>query len=156
MRRKAAAVQGPPFPCREHQGGGLKRKKRRHNLRAALSERLTLRARIPRSEGSRDLSMDCAGSLLTRPHATSTGLSTDPAVLVVGSMTLALLAAQAAGCGAHFQHPPDDLLVGACAASGNGARGIADVGAVQAQSDGLSQVLNIVSARLASAQEVHT
>jgi hypothetical protein len=88
--------------------------------------------------------MDCAGSLLTRPHATSTGLSTDPAVLVVGSMTLALLAAQAAGCGAHFQHPPDDLLVGACAASGNSTRDIADVGAVQAQSDGLSQVLNIV------------
>jgi hypothetical protein len=59
-------------------------------------------------------------------------------------MTLALLAAQAAGCGAHFQHPPDDLLVGACAASGNSTRDIADVGAVQAQSDGLSQVLNIV------------
>jgi len=100
--------------------------------------------------------MDCAGSLLTRPHATSTGLSTDPAVLVVGSMTLALLSTQAAGCGAHFQHPPDDFLVGACATSGNSTRDIADVGAVQAQSDGLSQVLNIVSARLASAQEVHT
>jgi hypothetical protein len=63
---------------------------------------------------------------------------------MVGSMTLTFLATQAAGCSTHFQHPADDLLVGTCAASGYSARGIADVGAVQAQSDGLSQVLNIV------------
>src|SRR3954447_25522784 len=88
--------------------------------------------------------MDCAGRLLTRPHATPTGLSTDPAVLMVGSMTLTLLATEAASCGAYIQHPADDLLVRAGAARGNSASNVADVGAVQIQTDTLRQVVNIV------------
>jgi hypothetical protein len=76
-------------------------------------------------------SMDCAGSLLTSLHATSTGLSTDPAVLMVGSMTLTLFATQAASGSAHIQYLANDLLVRAGAASDNGARGGADIGAVQ-------------------------
>jgi hypothetical protein len=59
-------------------------------------------------------------------------------------MALTLLATQTASCGAHVQHPADDLLVGAGATSGNSAGDVADVGAVQAQADTLSQVVNIV------------
>ena len=59
-------------------------------------------------------------------------------------MTLAFLATQAASCSAHMQHPADDLIVPAGTASSNSARDNTDIGAVQAQSDGLSQVLNIV------------
>src|SRR5262245_29595956 len=88
--------------------------------------------------------MDCARSLLTNLHATPTGLSTDPAVLMVGSMTLTFLATRAASCGAHIQHPADDLLVRAGAARGYSAGDVADVSAVQVQADTLRQVVNIV------------
>jgi hypothetical protein len=90
------------------------------------------------------LLMDCAGRLLTCPHATSTGVSTDPAVLMVGSMTLTLLATEAASCGAHIQHPADNLLVRASAARGNYTSDVAYVGTVQIQTDTLRQVVNIV------------
>ena len=88
------------------------------------------------------LLMDCDGRLLTCPHATSTGVSTDTAVLMVGSMTLTLLATEAASCGAHIQHPADDLVVRASAARGNSTGDVADVGTVQ--TDTLCQVVNIV------------
>jgi hypothetical protein len=59
-------------------------------------------------------------------------------------MTLTFLATQAASCGAHLQHPADDLLVRAGAARGNSAGDVADVGTIQIQTDTLRQVLNIV------------
>jgi hypothetical protein len=63
---------------------------------------------------------------------------------MVGSMALTLLATQTASCGAHIQHPADDLLVRASPAGGYRASRIADVGTVQVQADTLSQVMNIV------------
>jgi hypothetical protein len=65
-------------------------------------------------------------------------------MLMVGGMTLTFLATQATNCGAHIQHPADDLLVRAGAASGNCTRSVADVGAVEVQADTLRQVVNIV------------
>jgi hypothetical protein len=63
---------------------------------------------------------------------------------MMGSMTLTLLPAEAASCGAHMQHPADNLVVPASAARGNSARNVADVGTVQIQPDALRQVMNIV------------
>jgi hypothetical protein len=88
--------------------------------------------------------VDGTGSLLARCHAMSTGLSTDPAVLMVGSMTLTLLATQAASYSADIQHPADDLLVGAGAAGSYSAGDVADVAAIEVQADTLRQVMNIV------------
>jgi hypothetical protein len=59
-------------------------------------------------------------------------------------MTQTLLATQAASCGAYVQHPADDLLIRACAARGNSASDVADVGTVQIQTDTLGQVMNVV------------
>jgi len=83
-----------------------------------------------------------ARHLLTGLHAAAAAFGADTAMFMHAGVLLTLVGATAAGGGAHAEHPAHDFVVRARAAGRDAAHDVADVGAIQVQTDALGQFLH--------------
>src|SRR5213078_2507694 len=102
----------------------------------------TARARPHRRHGGQKLA-DRREKLVARALAAATDFGTEPAVLVVRGVPVALLGTGEAGDATRFDHRADKAQVRRGLAGHNSAGRVADVGAVEAEANAAHRLPNV-------------